>query len=581
MEWESSDEGTPRILSQKSIGTYSNISTDDFQNDFPDLAPSGDGPSASKKSRGTVSVINEKVAAVLDQCQLSDRKSVHLIIAIAQSLGQDVNSLVVNRTSIHNYREKLRECKAQNIKKVFKDVQLKATVLHWDGKLLQNLVKREILDRLPVVITDGSEEQMLGIPELESGSGAAQVDAIHEVLDDWGLCDRIKALCCDTTASNLGQWKGAAVLMEKKLEKELLWLPCRHHVFELVLRCVFECKMPPTSGPSVPLFKRFKEAWSHLNLTEFTIGLENEKVRKVLGDRAEDINSFIKETIVRAQPREDYRELLELSQVFLGFVPARGIKLRHPGADHHARWMSKAIYSLKIYLFREQFKLTSKDETALADICIFILEIYLEAWFTVPLAVRAPYHDLEFVKKLHEFASIDRVISQMTLKKFSSHLWYLSPEAAAMAFFDDTLSDEIKRRMVLELNADVDDIDDSCPKRFLSNPKDIRAILTKEMDHFITPQSLRFFERFEIRTSFLDVDPSRWNQDENFQHGLNLVKKLKVVNDCAERAVCLMEKYNNILTRNEDQKQFILQIVSEYRKQFPDSKKSTAMKPFV
>lgn len=209
-----------------------------------------------------------------------------------------------------------------------------------------------------MVITDGDKEKLLGIPKLESGTGTAQADAIFEVLDDWGLCDSIKAVCCDTTASNLGQWNGAIVLLVNKLGRELLWLPCRHHILELALRCVYKGKMPPTSGPNVPLFKRFKESWPKLNHSQFKIGLEDEKVRKVLENRAESSNYFAKETIEHTQPREDYREFLELSQIFLGFPPASGIKLRFPGGDHHARWMSKAIYSLKIYLFREQFKLS-------------------------------------------------------------------------------------------------------------------------------------------------------------------------------------------------------------------------------
>lgn len=74
---------------------------------------------------------------------------------------------------------------------------------------------------------------------------------------DWGIPNCIKALCCDTTAANLGSNKGAAVLLEQLLEKKLLYLPCRHHIFELILKDVFELKIPTTSGPDVPLFKRF------------------------------------------------------------------------------------------------------------------------------------------------------------------------------------------------------------------------------------------------------------------------------------------------------------------------------------
>lgn len=161
--------------------------------------------------------------------KVSDIGAVHLIAAIAQALKIDLNDLILNTTSINEQRQKLRELKAGNIKKVFKTSELNCAVIHWDGKMLPNLVKRKVSDRLPVLITNGDIEKLLRIPELENATGAAQADAILEVVDDWGFYESIEALCCDTTASNLGPWKAA--LLEKKLEKDVLYLPWRHHIF--------------------------------------------------------------------------------------------------------------------------------------------------------------------------------------------------------------------------------------------------------------------------------------------------------------------------------------------------------------
>jgi len=44
----------------------------------------------------------------------------------------------------------------------------------------------------------------------------------------------------------------------------------------------------------------------------------------------------------------DYRELLQLVLIFLGRKQLQGVTLRAPGPMHQARWMAKAIYSLKI-----------------------------------------------------------------------------------------------------------------------------------------------------------------------------------------------------------------------------------------
>jgi len=49
---------------------------------------------------------------------------------------------------------------------------------------------------------------------------------------------------------------------------------------------------------------------------------------------------------------------------------------------------------------------------------------------------------------------------------------------------------------------------------------------------------------------------------------------LKVINDHAERGVALVQRYNKILTKTKEQFQFLLQVVSQHQKKFPDSRKS-------
>lgn len=110
--------------------------------------------------------------------------------------------------------------------------------------------------------------------------------------------------------------------------------------------------------------------------------------------------------------------------------------------------------------------------------------------------------------------------------------------------------------------------------------KDLGNFHDKQMNSFVSAQSLNFFKRFNIRQEFLKIDPSLWSEDPHYLSGLKIVKNLKVVNDTAERAVHLMEGYNNRLTRNEDQKQYILQVTSEYRRRISDSRKQTVMQDF-
>jgi len=107
--------------------------------------------------------------------------------------------------------------------------------------------------------------QLLTVAKLPSGTGQAQASAVFEALKDWDVVTRVNAMCFDTTSSNTGRSMGACVLLEQMLGKELLYFACRHHVMELVVGAVFQACMGSTSGPEVPLFKRFQTRWEFID----------------------------------------------------------------------------------------------------------------------------------------------------------------------------------------------------------------------------------------------------------------------------------------------------------------------------
>lgn len=56
-----------------------------------------------------------------------------------------------------------------------------ATVLHWDSKLLETLLNVEKVDRLVIIKSDGENEKILSIPNIENGTGLTQATVIFEV----------------------------------------------------------------------------------------------------------------------------------------------------------------------------------------------------------------------------------------------------------------------------------------------------------------------------------------------------------------------------------------------------------------
>lgn len=156
----------------------------------------------------------------------------------------------------------------------------------------------------------------------------------------------------------------------------------------------------------------------------------------MLIDKIPEVSSKIDQFLNTSLPRDDYKELLELSKIFLGTMDVEVIKFYKPGAFHHARWMSKAIYSLKMYIFRDSIELSADIEKSLQEISLFIVFVYVPYWYSAPLAAAAPNQDLEFIKSVYNYRTIDKNLSNAVLGKFRNHLWYLSPEAAALSFFD-------------------------------------------------------------------------------------------------------------------------------------------------
>ena len=101
----------------------------------------------------------------------------------------------------------------------------------------------------------------------------------------------------------------------------------------------------------------------------------------------------------------------------------------------------------------------------------------------------------------------------------------------------------------------------------------------RELDDFVSKKTLQFFKKLNLSHQFLSTDPVSWADRDDYQTAEKTVLALKVVNDHAERGVALVQQYNKLLTKNEEQFQFLLQVVSEHQKKFPDSRKTTLLQP--
>ena len=114
----------------------------------------------------------------------------------------------------------------------------------------------------------GDRQKILCIAETEDSTGRTEAETVKKTLDSWNLAEKIIALGFDTTSSNTGINRGACTILQQLLNKQLLWLACRHHVMELVLGAAFTELFGDTKLPEVTLFKVLKTSWDDLDLTD-------------------------------------------------------------------------------------------------------------------------------------------------------------------------------------------------------------------------------------------------------------------------------------------------------------------------
>lgn len=202
---------------------------------------------------------------------------------------------------------------------------------------------------------------------------------------------------------------------------------------------------------------------------------------------------------------------------------------------HHARWLSKATYSLKIFMFSSVFTLTKREKNSLRNVCIFVVKFYVEAWFGCTNALGAPKQDLDFLKSIRKYSKTDAGISITVLKKFSNHLWYLSEEQIGLAFFDDHVSMKEKRLLCETFKSKSTPEEEPRQFKLTIPPKLMESLCKYELQDFITENTHHFFNRFEISKKFMQKDPEEWKNDEEYIATQNMLRTLQVVNYGAER----------------------------------------------
>jgi len=318
-------------------------------------------------------------------------------------------------------------------------------------------------------------------------------------------------------------------------------LACRNHIAELVVGAAFELTSDASTSPEMLLYKRFRKHWKDIDQKNFKPASTHDLA--LVASAREDIINFARVHLEVKQPRDDYREFLELSVIFLGVIPECGVRFQVAGAMHHARWIAKVIYAIKIWLFRDQFRMAASEKRGIRDLATFAVIIHFKTWITVPTGAEAPLNNFRLMVELLKYPH--EAISRATSKMLGRHLWYLSEELVGLAIFDPRASLKKKRLMLAAME---DPAPDHPPKRPEVNSA--AFLSTLGLEQFCTKNTKRLFSTLGLSqiSTFLAMDPSEWDEEETLQEALRIINGLAVVNDRAERDVALIQEFNKKLT---------------------------------
>ena len=195
---------------------------------------------------------------------LSHQQATAFLSSIINNSGGNLDEIAVSTSTERRSRATARAEVATSIKNSYTFL---IGQINFDGKLLGDLEGSfDKVNRLAVVAVQEEGNQLLCIAKTDDSTGK-----VKEALDNWRISDGIIASCFDTTSSNTGIYSSSTVLLQQHLNRQLLWLSCRRHIPELILKAAFQTLFGKTTGPSAALFSCPKTSWKYLDLTDLRL----------------------------------------------------------------------------------------------------------------------------------------------------------------------------------------------------------------------------------------------------------------------------------------------------------------------
>lgn len=392
----------------------------------------------------------------LSKCGGSFREMEKALSIGIKAAGGDPKNFAVSKANLckrmNNHRASVKSHNLDEIASGHEKV-----MLLFDGKKFAKINEKHVGkdSRMVAVCHTQAKDVALGLPVLESSQAQAYVKELIEFCEKFNLRNRVVGLVCDTTATNTGGSNGVLTVFEDEIKTNVLNILCRHHIQELNLSSAMRAALGEIEAPTITLFETLKVAWPRIKERGYQYQqceqpiLNTPSLRSLYNNAKKTLVGHAKSKHIR----DDYAELNDLCLKFFGIKTHKGFMV--PGSISKARWMAKAIYALKVYLFRYELDLDDEFVNDLMEFALFVTIIYCKHWNRSVNALDAPSNDLTLIKELQQYSNHNRLIANAVLNSFFNHLWYLGEELIALAFFSDKVSIEDKNRMRIKLGNSV------------------------------------------------------------------------------------------------------------------------------
>lgn len=516
---------------------------------------------------------DKNVCLMFDHIGASHKDACLAYITIAKSLGVHDNDIVCSSSTMFRTREHHRKVEANSIQENFDPSGM--NTIHWDGKTYHS--RGGVRDkRLTVVLSNSSKAKSLEITHVHEDNAKVQSKAVFDICRKWNILENVNSMSFDAARTNTGKYKGVCKTFQTLVKKDLLYLPCRHHIYEIVSTATFAVTIETPDMVQGPKTKSF-EAFSHKYYSEGFDRNNYNSCRKdkffllLLGTAEMDrLSQMCQESLETITTRSDYVEFLKLIVIF--FSPQCDYEIRAPGAYNRARFMCRIIYVLKMYLYRKQLAPTFDEFDAMRRFLLFSVKIYVPYWLKTSSAVKAPNSDLNMLKDMMNLSEAIPNTIRAAMGKMVNHLWYLSQTLVALSFFDDDVPVDVKLRMVERMNHPT--ISEDLNRAELNEPQNVQNL---DLADFVSSATKRFFTITGINSDFLSLHPAEWNNNEQFLEARQRASNLSVVNDAAERSIALFQTYKDRVKKPE-QKHYLVQVAEKRRFDYKQKRKSDVLR---